>query len=79
MQKKLSKLQQEALDQIGDDTVCRIVMRSRHFDLGCYLLKANQQVNSHAVSGLIRKGLIHQVDCPEKKPPPHSMYYRRKP
>jgi hypothetical protein len=80
---KLSKLQQEELNKIGDGVVCRIVLRSRHYDLGCYVSgsdgKYNTPLSAHAVAALIRKGFLVQVDCPEDKQPPHSLYYKRGP
>lgn len=74
----LTDKQKQALHEIGADTVCRIVLRSRHFDLGCYVLEKNQQISAHAVVGLIKKGFLEMLSkAPEKNPPPHSMYYRR--
>jgi hypothetical protein len=73
----LTNKQKKTLLEIGSKVVCRIPTSSKHWDAGCYLVPDGEQINGHAVGWLIRKGWLEMTKCPEKKPPPHAMYYKR--
>lgn len=80
---KLTPKQETALKEIGHRIVCRVVATSKTCDAGCYVLPGGElfsawQVSGHVVGALIRKGILVQAECPEKFPPPHAMYYKRK-